>query len=101
MSEQDRSNDAVVSFLAGLGLGFLIGATTALLTAPQSGAETRSHLGDTATEVLGKVRDAMDDVREKLDEALLYTRRALGRPVASGDGEALEQETEAAPSASA
>jgi gas vesicle protein len=99
VSEQDRSNDAVVSLLAGLGLGFLIGATTALLIAPHSGAETRSYIGDTATDVLGKVRDAMDDVREKLDEALLYTRRALGRPASSGDGETAEADAAPAPSA--
>ena len=79
MNEQDRSNEALVSLLAGLGVGLLIGASTALLLAPQSGAETRSYLGDTAHEVLGKVRDSIDDVRVKLDEVIVQTRQALSR----------------------
>jgi gas vesicle protein len=96
VSEQDRSNEAVVSLLAGLGVGLLIGASTALLLAPQSGAETRSYLGDTAHDVLGKVRDSIDDVRVKLDEVIVQTRQALSRTQGStGPGPELPTSGEA------
>lgn len=40
-----RKNDGLgISFLAGVGVGALIGITVALLTAPKSGAETREDL---------------------------------------------------------
>jgi gas vesicle protein len=79
VSDQDRSYEGLASLLAGIGVGAVIGAVTALLLAPHSGAETRSHIGDTTHDLLGKMRDTMDEVRTKLDQVVQQTRQALGR----------------------
>jgi gas vesicle protein len=92
VSEQDRSHEGLISLLAGISVGAVIGAAAALLLAPQSGAETRSYIGDTAGEMLGKIRDSMDDVRAKLDEVIANTKQVVSRrgetaSVGAGSGE--------------
>jgi gas vesicle protein len=84
VSDQDRSYEGLASLLAGIGVGAVIGAVTALLLAPQSGAETRSYIGDTTHDLLGKLRDTMEDVRVKLDQVVQNTRQTLGRPEGAG-----------------
>lgn len=84
MSDQDRSYEGLASLLAGIGVGAVIGAVTALLLAPQSGAETRSYIGDTTHDLLGKMRDTMEEVRVKLDQVVQNTRQTLGRGEGSG-----------------
>jgi gas vesicle protein len=86
VSDQERSYEGLVSLLAGIGVGAVIGAVTALLIAPQSGAETRSQIGDTTGELLGKLRDTMEDVRVKLDQVVQNTRQALGGRDAAPSG---------------
>jgi gas vesicle protein len=69
----------IVLFGAGLALGITLGAGTALLTAPQTGAEARAVLRGRA----GRLRrtasrhghDAWDDLRDELQ----YAARALKR----------------------
>ena len=78
--ESDRERTAW-SFVAGLVLGGVIGAGVALLTTPQSGRRTRrrirrsarrlhggsaSRFDDLATELKGKVDEAIDSAREHL-----------------------------------
>lgn len=60
---RDEIQDSV-TFIAGLTIGALIGAASALLMAPQSGKRTRrdiarraERLGDTASERFGEARD--------------------------------------------
>jgi gas vesicle protein len=91
VSEQDRSQEGLISLLAGISVGAVIGAATALLLAPQSGAETRSYIGDTTGEVLGKIRDSMDEVRAKLDQVIANTKQVVarrGESAAAGSGSA-------------
>ena len=79
MSDQDRSSDSVLSLLAGIGLGALVGAMAALLLAPNSGAETRTQIRETADDVLGKLRESVDDLRHKVDEVIAGTKQAINR----------------------
>jgi gas vesicle protein len=79
VSDQDRSNESVLSLLAGIGLGALVGAMAALLLAPHSGAETRSQIRVTADDMLGKLRDSVDELRGKVDEVVANTKQALNR----------------------
>jgi gas vesicle protein len=79
VSDQDRSSESVLSLLAGIGLGALVGAMAALLLAPNSGAETRSQIRETADDVLGKLRESVDDLRGKVDEVIANTKQALVR----------------------
>jgi gas vesicle protein len=74
----------------------VIGAVTALLLAPQSGAETRSYLGDTTHDLLGKMRDTMEDVRTKLDQVVQNTRQTLGRAEGAGGARELAPDGDAA-----
>jgi gas vesicle protein len=84
VSDQDRSNESVLSLLAGIGLGALVGAMAALLLAPHSGAETRSQIRGTADDVVGKLRESVDDLRAKVDEVISNTKQALSRRGESG-----------------
>jgi gas vesicle protein len=100
VSEQDRSHEGLISLLAGISVGAVIGAAAALLLAPQSGAETRSYIGDTAGEMLGKIRDSMDDVRAKLDEVIANTKQVVSRRGETASAGAGGGETAGAPSPS-
>ena len=73
----EDSNDG---FALGLLVGATIGALTALLFAPKSGAETRAQLKDLADQQKDKLREkwedtkinaaiAVDDLRSRLDNA--------------------------------
>ena len=79
MSDQDRSSDSVLSLLAGIGLGALVGAMAALLLAPQSGADTRHQIRETADDVVGKLRESVDDLRVKVDDLVANARHAMSR----------------------
>jgi len=70
MERQDMQDS--VNFIAGLTLGTLIGAVTALLLAPQSGKRTRRDLARRA-ERLG------DEATERLDEARAEASRMAER----------------------
>lgn len=73
---EDQENSPVVWFLAGAA----IGATLALLFAPQSGTETRRRikakategrdaLGDTSRDLAGRGRDLFEKGKRLADEA--------------------------------
>jgi len=49
-------------FVTGLLLGGLLGATVAMILAPQAGEDTRDLLRAKAREVSGRARDAAEDV---------------------------------------
>lgn len=98
MSDNERTYEGLVSLLAGIGVGAILGAMAALLLAPQSGAETRSNLGDTAHDVMGKMRDSMDDLRTKLDEVVAQTKQAVNRR-GETDGSAPELASTGGPAA--
>jgi hypothetical protein len=77
----DGAEDQLVGFVAGLLLGAAIGATAALLSAPQSGRRTRKRLGRTARELKKNTGDRFDDVaeevRNRVDDALQGARKRL------------------------
>ncbi len=86
---EDQDNSRVVWFLAGAA----IGATVALLFAPQSGEETRKRirakasegreaLGETGRDLAGKSRDLFEKGKRLADEAADMFDR--GRKMAQG-----------------
>lgn len=66
-----------VSFLSGLLLGMLMGASVALLLAPQSGRRTRRRLVRTVEDVTDGTRDRLDDVTGELRTAVKTSRKKL------------------------
>jgi gas vesicle protein len=78
----EGSEDQLVGFVAGLLLGAAIGATAALLSAPQSGRRTRKKIGRAALEIRKSTGDRFDevaeDVRTRVDDVLTGARKRLG-----------------------
>lgn len=92
MSDQSNpgqdSSDAIISLLAGIGVGVLVGAAVALLLAPQAGEQTRAQLRESADDALGRLRDSMDDLRHRVDEIASSARGSLGSRSEPGQGDA-------------
>ncbi|MFN2461767.1 MAG: YtxH domain-containing protein [Candidatus Velthaea sp.] len=60
--DNDGSFGGTVGFLSGLLIGGLLGATIAMILAPQPGEDTRDVLRAKAREASGRVRDAAEDL---------------------------------------
>jgi gas vesicle protein len=71
-NEEDRS--VLVSVLAGIGIGVLVGAVAGLLLAPKSGQETRDELGKTLGDLSDKVSELGRTVGSKVSTAVERTR---------------------------
>jgi len=62
------------SLVYGFVIGGLIGATVALLSAPQSGAETRHMIREKSGELRDKAKETADQTREKASRAIENAR---------------------------
>jgi len=69
----------VINFISGLLLGAVMGASVALLTAPQSGRRTRRRIKKTAVTLRDSATDRWDDladeVKGKVDDAFEGARK--------------------------
>lgn len=81
MTRQDGDDQSgLVSLLAGIGVGVLVGGAVALLLAPQSGQQTRAQIRESADDALHKLRDSMDDLKTKVEDLAAQAREsATGR----------------------
>lgn len=79
MSTEDRDSSGLVSLLAGIGVGVIIGGVTALLLAPQSGLQTRTQIRESADDALNRLRDSMDDLKHRVEEVAQTAREAVAR----------------------
>ncbi|TFH66521.1 MAG: hypothetical protein E4G90_03110 [Gemmatimonadales bacterium] len=74
--------EQLVGFVAGLLLGAAIGATAALLSAPQTGRRTRRRIGRAAMDIRKTTGDRWEDVAEevrtRVDEVLQGARDRIG-----------------------
>jgi gas vesicle protein len=70
-------NSRIINFLAGLALGTVLGATTALLIAPQSGKRTRRRLVKAVSGVGDTAGDRWDDLSDDVKSAVTAGRRRL------------------------
>ena len=68
MSDNGDDRNVALNFLAGMGVGALIGAVAALLLAPQSGRETRDGIKSAAEDLKVKADKVMADLSESSDE---------------------------------
>jgi|GEM_PF-3024024 len=60
-----EGGNAMLYFLAGVGVGALIGAAAGLLLAPRPGAETRANLSHKFDELKAKVQEYVRERRHK------------------------------------
>ncbi|MBI4520912.1 MAG: YtxH domain-containing protein [Gemmatimonadetes bacterium] len=82
--EERHANEAArsaVSFLSGVLLGAVLGATAALLLAPQSGRRTRRMLRRAARDLRDSATHRLDDltgeVRGKVEDVVAGARRRV------------------------
>lgn len=78
MSDTD-SGAEVGAFFAGIVIGGLVGAATALLLAPQSGEETRAQLGRNTEDFRDRAQDYLGDARERAEATVADARRRAER----------------------
>jgi hypothetical protein len=74
----------VGAFGAGIAIGALIGASTALLYAPQSGRATRAVIRKRARYFTSSAGDAWDELGRELRGAARRSRRGVSRSVTRG-----------------
>jgi gas vesicle protein len=77
MSNDREDRSVVVNFLAGLGLGALIGAVTALMLAPKSGPETRQDIANAADDLKKKANKVVHDLSESSEELVKKSKELL------------------------
>jgi gas vesicle protein len=75
--QEDDDHSGLVSLLAGIGVGVLVGGAVALLLAPQSGQQTRAQIRESADDALHKLRDSMDDLRTKVEDLASHARESV------------------------
>ena len=77
MSNNEEPKSVVLNFLAGMGLGALVGAMTALLLAPKSGPETRQDLKTAADDLRAKADKVVQDLSESSEELVKKSKDIL------------------------
>jgi gas vesicle protein len=89
MANNDDEKSVLVSVLAGIGIGVLVGAVAGLLLAPKSGQETRDELGKSLSDLSDKVTELGRTVGQKVSSAVDRTRASMTQKLGeiSNDGE--------------
>ena len=79
MANSDDERGVLVSVLAGIGIGVLVGAVAGLLLAPKSGQETRDELSRSLNDLSDKVTDLGKTVGSKVSSAVDRTRAQMAQ----------------------
>lgn len=87
-NEEDRG--VLVSVLAGIGIGALVGAVAGLLLAPKSGQETRDELGKSLNDLTDKVTELGKTVGQKVTTAVDRTRATMAHKLGEVGSDAEE-----------
>ena len=94
MPSHDDDHSVVMDFLAGVGIGALLGGALALLYAPKSGAELRTDLRDKAGDAKDAVERVLGDLRQRGERIIEELKSAVeaGRKSAAAKRQTLEDE---------
>jgi gas vesicle protein len=110
MSQTNDEKCSIVNFLAGLGVGALIGAAAALMMAPKTGSETRDdlkamsddftakackvtkELTDSSQDLLKKGKELIEATTVKVHEAVDAGKQAIEKKKAETETEASNEE---------
>lgn len=77
MSNGSDDKNVALNFLAGLGVGALVGAVAALLLAPQSGKDTREDIKAAADDLRNKADRVISDLSVSSDELVKKSKEIL------------------------
>ena len=77
MAQQEDERSVMLSVLAGIGIGVMVGAIAGLLLAPRSGPETREAIGEKLHDLGNKISDLSHDVAGKVKSAVDSGRQAV------------------------
>jgi gas vesicle protein len=86
----DEERGVLLSVLAGIGLGAIIGAAAGLLFAPKTGGETREDIKKAADDLKVKAEEVVGELSTSVDE-LVQKSRGLIDTTRSKVQEAIEQ----------
>jgi gas vesicle protein len=73
----DDDSGAALNFVAGLMFGAILGASLALLTAPQSGRKTRKRLVRAVSSARENAVDHWDDLTDEVQDAVRAGRKRV------------------------
>jgi len=93
MASGDDDKGVLVSVLAGIGIGVLVGAVAGLLLAPKSGQETRDELSKSLNDLSDRVTELGRTVGTKVSTAVDRTRAQMAQKlgeISSDSEEALD-----------
>src|SRR5206468_708323 len=65
------------SVLAGITIGFVVGASLALLFAPKSGADLRSDIGDAVDGLKDKAEQVLDDLQGSASDLVARSKSTI------------------------
>lgn len=89
--EMESEGHVWTNVLAGAAIGFVVGASLALLFAPKSGADLRSDIGDAVDGLKDKAEQMLDELQgsaaelvNRSKDALEQTRENIVRSVEAG-----------------
>ena len=74
-----EKESGALNFVAGLAIGAIVGASVALLTAPQSGKRTRRQIVRVVSDARNLAGDEWDDVSGQMRRAVRRGRRRVRR----------------------
>ena len=70
MNNDDQEKSVMLSVLAGIGIGVLVGAVAGLLLAPKPGSETRENISHTLGDLGNKISDLSNQVASRVKSAV-------------------------------
>ena len=79
MANQEEERGVLISVLAGIGIGVLVGSVAGLLLAPKSGQETRDDLTKSMSDLTDKVTELGRTVGQQITTAVDRTRAQVNQ----------------------
>ncbi len=77
METNDNDRSVLLSILAGIGIGVLVGAVAGLLLAPKAGAESREDISKAVGDLTDKVSQLGQQVSTRVKQAVETGKQAV------------------------
>jgi gas vesicle protein len=77
VNNNDEERSVLLSVLAGIGLGAIIGAAAGLLFAPKAGSETREDIKKAADELKAKAESVVSELSTSVDELVQKSKTLI------------------------